>query len=147
MSGDGGRSALVTGAAGGLGLAIAKRLAADGCRVALADIDGEGAVRAAAELGGAAGYACDVTSEDSVGEMLGQFEAAFGGPPDILVNNAGIVRFGDLLEQHIRSEERQLFAAFEMYIAEADAERAGLEIKQVLGRRQASVSDAEPDTP
>lgn len=55
--------------------------------------------------------------------------------------------FGDLLEQHIRSEERQLFAAFEMYIPEADAERAGLEIKRVLGRDQPSGSDAKPDTP
>ena len=106
MSGDGGRSALVTGAAGGLGLAIAQRLTGDGCRVALADIDGDGAVRAAAELEGAAGYACDVTSEDSVGEMLGRFEAAFGGPPDILVNNAGIVRFGDLLEHSAENFRR-----------------------------------------
>jgi len=55
--------------------------------------------------------------------------------------------FGDLLEQHIRSEERQLFAAFEIYIPEADAERASVEIKRVLGRRQTSGSDAEPDTP
>ncbi|MCY4394896.1 MAG: SDR family NAD(P)-dependent oxidoreductase [Rhodospirillaceae bacterium] len=101
MSGDGGKSALVTGAAGGLGLAIAQRLAADGCRVALADIDGEGAARSAAELHRASGYSCDVTCEDSVGEMLGRFEAAFGGPPDILVNNAGIVRFGDLLEHPV----------------------------------------------
>ncbi|MCY3828609.1 MAG: SDR family NAD(P)-dependent oxidoreductase, partial [Rhodospirillaceae bacterium] len=91
----------MTGAAGGLGLAIARRLAADGCRVALADIDGEGAVRAATELEGAAGFPCDVTSEDSVIETLGRFEAAFGGPPDILVNNAGIVRFGDLLEHPV----------------------------------------------
>ena len=106
MSGDGGRSALVTGAAGGLGLAIAQRLTADGCRVALADIDGEGAARSAAELHRAAGYSCDVTSEDSVGEMLGRFEAAFGGPPDILVNNAGIVRFGDLLEHSAENFRR-----------------------------------------
>lgn len=55
--------------------------------------------------------------------------------------------FGDLLEQHIRSEERQLFAAFEMHILEADAERAGVEIKRVLGRRRTARSDAEPDTP
>ncbi len=55
--------------------------------------------------------------------------------------------FGDLLEQHIRSEERQLFAAFEMYIQAGDAERAGLEIKRVLGREQTSGSDAKRDTP
>ena len=55
--------------------------------------------------------------------------------------------FGDLLEQHIRSEERQLFAAFEMYIPEADAERAGLEIKRVLGRDQPSISSEKPVTP
>ena len=106
MSGDGGRSALVTGAAGGLGVAIGQRLAADGCRVGLADIDGEGAVRAAAELGGAAGFPCDVTSEDSVIETLGRFEATFGGPPDILVNNAGIVRFGNLLEHPVEDFRR-----------------------------------------
>ncbi len=95
------RSALVTGAAGGLGLAIARRLAGDGCRVALADIYGDGAARSAAELADAVGYACDVTSESSVAGMLGCFEEAFGGPPDILVNNAGIVRFGDLLEHPV----------------------------------------------
>ena len=55
--------------------------------------------------------------------------------------------FGDLLEQHIRSEERQLFAAFELHIPEADAERAGMEIKRVLGRDQPSGSDAKPDAP
>ncbi|MCY4486588.1 MAG: hemerythrin domain-containing protein [Deltaproteobacteria bacterium] len=55
--------------------------------------------------------------------------------------------FGDLLEQHIRSEERQLFAAFELYIPEADAERAGVEIDRVLRRNQPSGSDAKPDTP
>ncbi len=101
MSGGDRKSALVTGAAGGLGLAIARRLAADGCRVATVDIDGDGAVRAAADLEGAAGFRCDVTSENSVAETLGRFEAAFGGPPDILVNNAGIVRFGDLLEHTV----------------------------------------------
>ena len=46
MSDGGQRSALVTGAAGGLGFAIAQRLAADGCRVGLIDIDGDGAAGA-----------------------------------------------------------------------------------------------------
>ena len=55
--------------------------------------------------------------------------------------------FGDLLERHIRSEERQLFAAFETCIPEVEAERAGVEIKRVLDRRHTSPSDAEPDTP
>lgn len=101
MSRGGRKSALVTGAARGLGIVIARRLAADGCRVGLIDIDGDGVARAAAELAGAAGFRCDVTSEDSVTDMFGRFEAAFGGPPDILVNNAGIVRVGDLLEHPV----------------------------------------------
>ncbi len=92
---------MVTGAAGGLGLAVARRLAADGCRVGLVDIDGDGAVRAAAGIEDAEGFRCDVTSEGAVIAMLGRFEAAFGGAPDILVNNAGIVRFGDLLEHSV----------------------------------------------
>ncbi len=49
--------------------------------------------------------------------------------------------FGDLLEQHIRSEERQLFAAFEMYIPEADAERAGREIKRLLDSGKATAGE------
>ena len=106
MSEDGKKSALVTGAAGGLGLAIARRLAADGCRVGLIDIDGDGAVRAAAEIEGAAGFCCDVTSEEAVVAAFGWFEATFGGPPDLLVNNAGIVRFGDPLDYPVEDFRR-----------------------------------------
>ena len=101
MSESGRKTALVTGAAGGLGMAIAGRLAADGHRVAPVDIDGDRAILAASQLAGAEGYRCDVTSETSVAATLDWFEATFGGPPDILVNNAGIVRFGDLLEHSV----------------------------------------------
>jgi NAD(P)-dependent dehydrogenase (short-subunit alcohol dehydrogenase family) len=95
------KTALVTGAAGGLGLAIAKRLALDGGAVALVDRDATGAVAAAKEITGARGYGCDITDEPAVEDLLEQFQADFGTCPDILVNNAGIVRFGDLLDQSV----------------------------------------------
>lgn len=62
------RIALITGAAGGLGLASARRLAADGLTVAVADLDAARAAAAAAELAGTGhlGLRCDVGSEDSV---------------------------------------------------------------------------------
>ena len=49
--------------------------------------------------------------------------------------------FGDLLEQHIRSEERQLFPAFETLVPEAEAERAGREIKRLLNLGKATAGD------
>ncbi|MBI1385909.1 MAG: glucose 1-dehydrogenase [Rhizobiales bacterium] len=95
------RIALVTGAAGGLGAAIAGRLCADGYRVAIVDRDGEGARAEAARHGGAMAFACDVADEASVGAMLEQVIAAFGAAPGALVNNAGIVRFGDILTHSV----------------------------------------------
>ena len=50
--------------------------------------------------------------------------------------------FGDLLEQHIRSEERRLFAAFETLVPAAEAERTGQEIKRLLESKQATRSGA-----
>ena len=55
--------------------------------------------------------------------------------------------FGDLLEQHIRSEERQLFTAFETLVPEADAERAGREIKRLLEPSQAAKTAGGAGTP
>ena len=55
--------------------------------------------------------------------------------------------FGDLLEQHIRSEERKLFAAFEILVPAPDAERAGREIKRLLELDQAARSGAGTVTP
>jgi NAD(P)-dependent dehydrogenase (short-subunit alcohol dehydrogenase family) len=89
---DGMKKAIVTGGAGDIGRAIAKRLAADGWQIGLLDIGGDALQRAAAELGATA-LAANVTDEVSVEAALTTF-----GAPDLVVNNAGIGRFGPLLE-------------------------------------------------
>nr|MDQ5812228.1 SDR family NAD(P)-dependent oxidoreductase [Actinomycetota bacterium] len=88
-----GRVAIVTGAARGIGFAIAERLSQAGASVVIADIDEEGAAAAVERLreggGEAAVEAADVTSPDEVGAMVERALDAFG-KLDILVNNAGI---------------------------------------------------------
>jgi 3(or 17)beta-hydroxysteroid dehydrogenase len=91
-----GKAAFVTGAASGIGRAIARRFAAEGARVALADRDEAGGSAAAREIGAAALFlAHDVTSEESWVAALGRAVAAFGRL-DILVNNAGIGTGGSI---------------------------------------------------
>lgn len=88
-----GRTALVTGAAQGIGKAIAARLAADGATVVISDMNGEGASAAAAEVGkGAFAITADVTDPEAVAAMLAEIDGKTGGV-DILVNNASIVPF------------------------------------------------------
>lgn len=85
-----GRRAIVSGAARGIGLAIARRLVEGGARVAVADIDAGGANTAAGQLGnGSIGVACDVRSTTDVNAAVAATVEAFGGL-DLLVNNAGI---------------------------------------------------------
>ncbi|GAA3282592.1 bifunctional aldolase/short-chain dehydrogenase [Nesterenkonia halobia] len=94
------RIALVTGAASGIGKAIAQRLAAEGAVVAIADLDLEKARAAAAEIGGtdvAVGVAVDVSDEDAVQQAVDETLLAFGGL-DIVVNNAGLSLSKSLLE-------------------------------------------------
>jgi rhamnulose-1-phosphate aldolase/alcohol dehydrogenase len=94
------RIALVTGAAGGIGKATAKRLAAEGACVVVADLDGDRAAAAAAEIGGpdvAVGVAADVSREDAVQAMVDAAVLAFGGL-DLVVNNAGLSLSKSLLE-------------------------------------------------
>jgi 3-hydroxybutyrate dehydrogenase len=84
-----GKVALVTGAASGIGLAIARDFAEHGVRVTLADIDRERGQAAASELEGARFAQADMTSSDDIARLVAETLAA-EGKIDILVNNAGI---------------------------------------------------------
>ena len=84
-----GRTAVVTGAGGGIGAAIARVLASAGASVAAADLDETAALATAEAIGaGAAGMPVDVTDSGSVRALREQVESAFG-PATVVVNNAG----------------------------------------------------------
>jgi len=91
-----GRVAIVTGAAQGLGRAMAQALAEAGAHVAIPDINLEGAQQAAEEIAALGvktlAMECDVRKADQVRAMVDEVHGKLGGP-DILVNNAGITRW------------------------------------------------------
>ena len=89
-----GKVAIITGAASGIGLAIARRYVEEGASVAIADLNADAAKAAAADLtklgpGKAIGLAMDVTSEAQVNDGVAKVVQQWGGV-DILVSNAGI---------------------------------------------------------
>lgn len=87
-----GKVALVTGAASGIGKAIAKRLSAEGACIVIADRDLSGAQTLARDLGGpdkAIAVAVDVTNEEAIKHVIDECNLSFGGL-DIVVNNAGL---------------------------------------------------------
>ena len=84
-----GQVAIVTGAGQGLGEALAQRLDAEGCFVAVADINGEAAQKVAAGLKNGMGFAVDVTNEDQVAAMVDKVVETWGRL-DLMVSNAAI---------------------------------------------------------
>lgn len=104
-----GKNAVVTGAAAGIGLGIAKRLAEAGAHVLMADLD-EAALKEACQGLAEQGYkvdACptDVSQEAQVVELFSQAKDKLGGV-DILVNNAGIYPVASILEHSVELWER-----------------------------------------
>jgi len=98
------KTAIVTGAAGDIGAAIARVLAGAGYKVGVLDLD-EARVRdVASKIAGAMPLVASVTDEASVEAALD----AFGAIPDLVVNNAGIVRFGYLFDQSLEDFRRVL---------------------------------------
>lgn len=83
-----GKVAVVTGAATGIGRALCRRFAAEGARVVVADIDGPGAERVAAEIGGLA-VTVDVADESQLQALAARAVVEFG-PIDLFCSNAGI---------------------------------------------------------
>ena len=99
-----GMTALVTGASGGIGSAIAKALAAQGAQVALSGTRQEALDAVKAEIGGnAVTVPANLSDKDSVEALIPSALEALGGKIDILVNNAGVTR--DNLAMRMKDEE------------------------------------------
>jgi len=93
---------LVTGGARGLGRVDALQFAAEGCRVALCDINAEAIQKVAGEIGRAGGiarpYVCDISKPEQIQQMLNDIETSWK-PVDILINNAALLDNIQMLEK------------------------------------------------
>ena len=104
-----GKVAVVTGAARGIGRAIAERYGREGARVVIADLNEAGAREVATAVGnGALGLRLDVTAQDSIDALVARVVAECGGV-DILVNNAGLFDLAPIVEI-TRESYRRVYA-------------------------------------
>jgi 2-hydroxycyclohexanecarboxyl-CoA dehydrogenase len=128
-----GRVALVTGGAGGIGRAICRALAAAGATIAVCDVDGAAAARAARDLGeGHGAFQADISDSGAVAAVV-TAAAHELGPIGILVNNAGI----DKIERFVDSTEETWRAIVEVnYLGTVIVSRAVLDpmLEQRYGR-------------
>jgi meso-butanediol dehydrogenase/(S,S)-butanediol dehydrogenase/diacetyl reductase len=92
------KTALVTGAARGIGLATTKKFLADGWQVVMVDWDADELMSAASPLTGVRAIVADISQEDQVNGLIQQVEGFSGGGLDALINNAGIADFGPIEE-------------------------------------------------
>ncbi len=105
-----GKTAIVTGAASGFGEGIARKFLAEGARVLLADLNGDGAAKLASELGpNATACTANVANEADVVAMTDAATQTFG-PIDILVNNAGTTHLPSELETISEADFDKVFA-------------------------------------
>ena len=119
--GLGGKTAVVTGAGGGIGRAIAGSLVAAGAKVALLDLKAEAAEAAANEIGGTTvAIGCDVTSDGDVAQAHKRLLEALG-PADVLVNNAAFLAPGPLESVPLADWERMLQVNLTGYLRCAQA--------------------------
>jgi 3-oxoacyl-[acyl-carrier protein] reductase len=106
-----GKTAIVTGGASGFGAGIVRSFLAEGARVMIADLNGEGAEALAGELGaGALPCRVNVAEAASVAAMAEKATEAFGAAPDILVNNAGITHLPAPMEEVSEDDFDRVFA-------------------------------------
>ncbi len=131
-----GRIALVTGAAGGIGLAIAARLAKEGASVVIADIKEEQAKKAASALeGDVIAHPVDIGSESSIAALRDAIAARYGRL-EILVNNAAILDAtgfaGMTMADYLRVIDINQHGAIRVTMAMIDLIRKGGESKRIL---------------
>ena len=129
-----GKTALVTGASGGIGGAIARQLHAQGAFVVLSGTRAEALAAVAAELGGrTASVTCDLGDSAAVDGLIAAAEAAAGAPIDILVANAGITRDGLMLRMKDEDWEAVIKVNLESYFRLSRAALRGM-MKRRWGR-------------